>query len=256
MYYGSRTQFWILSIAGTPESGFLKFYDLKIYNPTDRIQIIETLISEIRPDIVVIDGIRDLVFDINSPEEATNSTGDLMRWAESNNCHIINILHQNKGNEHARGHLGSEMINKSESVLKVTQNEDKQIVLEPEFTRGLAFNAIAFERDGNGIPHLIENWKPENVTANGVKRVTPPYDVDPSTHKDIIRDTFNVNPEMIRNELEVSAKANISRWLSREIGIGKVREWIQHWEQFGHIKKTGTPGTRSAKYSINKTELN
>ena len=174
-----------------------------------------------------------------------------MRWAESFNCHIINILHQNKGNEHARGHLGTEMINKCESVLRVTQNDAKQIILEPEFTRGLAFNAIAFERDENGIPQLIKDWAPEQATASAAKRITPPYEVDPTVHTDIIRDTFSVSPEMLISQLNIAAKANISRWMSKDIGVAKTSEWINHWLQFGHIKLTGTPKTKSAKYSIN-----
>lgn len=256
LYYGSRTQFWILSIVGRPESEFLKFYDLKIYDPSERIMIIETLIAEIKPDIIVIDGIRDLVFDINSPEEATTSVGNLMRWAELHNCHILTIIHQNKGDGHARGHLGSELINKSESVLKVTQNDALEIVVEPEFTRGLPFNSIAFTRDDNGIPVLIENWAP--VTGpKTTGRIMGPSDTPPASHTAIVSDTFKLTPSMMRSELTIAAQANLKRWLDvTTFGMNRVSEWIHHWEQFGYIEVTGTRGTKAAKYSIKKNELN
>ena len=256
LYYGSRTQFWILSIAGCPESQFLKFYDLKIYDPSERIHIIETLIDELRPDIIVIDGIRDLVFDINSPQEATTSVGNLMRWAELHNCHIVNILHQNKGNEHARGHLGSEMINKSESVLKVTQNDAKEIILEPEFTRGLPFNSIAFTRDENGIPVLIENWITATEQRESI-RLEGPSDAPTESHWMILQDTFKVQANMIRSELIIAAGANLKRYLKRNtLGKDKVTEWIHHWEQFNYIEGAGTPRTKSYKYSLKGTGLN
>lgn len=256
LYYGSRTQHWILTIAGIPLSEFLKFYDLKIYPPSDRILIVQSLIREQKPDIVVIDGIRDLVLDINNPEEATNITGELMRWAELHSCHIVNIIHQNKGDGHARGHLGSELINKSECVLKVTQNDAMEIIVEPEFTRGLPFNPIAFTRDANGIPVLIENWVSvtESKTSN---RIKGPSDAPPDSHTAIVFDTFKVTPSMLRSELTIAAQANLKRWLNvTTFGMNRVSEWIHHWEQFGYITVTGTRGTKAAKYSINKNELN
>lgn len=254
LYYGSRTQFWILTIAGYPQSDYLKFYDLKIYNPSERILIIESLIAEFKPDIIVIDGIRDLVFDINSPEEATNMVGNLMRWAEVNNCHIVNIIHVNKGDGNARGHSGAELTNKSEVVLKVSQNEAKEIIVEPEYTRGLPFNSIAFTRDDNGIPVLIENWAPSSESRIKIKG---PSDTPPDSHTAIVKDTFDVNPSMIRKELIIAAQANLKRWLDRDVfGVNKASEWIHHWEQFGYIEVTGTRGTKAAKYSIKKNELN
>lgn len=256
LYYGSRTQFWILSIAGLPLSDFLKFYDIKIYHPSERILIVQALIEGLKPDIVVIDGIRDLVLDINSPEEATTITGDLMRWAELHSCHIVNIIHQNKGDGHARGHLGSELINKSECVLKVTQNDAMEIVVEPEFTRGLPFNSIAFTRDDNGLPVLIENWAP--VTGSKTTgRIMGPSDTPPESHIAIVSDTFKITPSMIRSELTIAAQANLKRWLNvTTFGMNRVSEWIHHWEQFGYIEVTGTRGTKAAKYSIKKNELN
>src|SRR5690606_7195451 len=102
------------------------FLDVKIYDPKKRIAITEAAIKQFDPDFIIIDGIRDLVFDINSPEEATIISGEMMRWAEIYDCHILTIIHENKGSGTARGHLGTEMQNKAEVVLKVFKNEEKQ----------------------------------------------------------------------------------------------------------------------------------
>lgn len=254
LYYSSRTQSWILRIACLSSCEGLRYYDLKVFDPTDRAGIIEALIKELRPDIVVIDGVRDLVFDINSPEEATNIVGLLMRLAEECNCHIVNILHLNKGNEQVRGHLGTELINKSESVLKVSTNDVKEIILEAEYTRNMEFAPIAFGRDEHGIPFLIEDWVNPN-TGGGIAKVkgTQPYDIAPETHLGILKDVFKVEPSMMRSQLVIAAQANIKRHLiKKEFGVNKANEWIQHWEQFNLIVVSGTRGTRAARYSINE----
>src|SRR5690606_29945484 len=119
----------------------------------------------------IIDGSRDLVFDINSPEESTIISGQFMRWAEVYDCHIMTVLHVNKGDGNARGHLGTELMNKSETVIKVDLNKDEggRIECTPEFTRSEPFSPFAFDRDDHGIPHIIEDF--ENITvSNNIKK--------------------------------------------------------------------------------------
>ena len=72
--------------------------------------------------LVVIDGIRDMVYDINSSSESTKVISLLMTWTGERNIHIHTILHQNKGDEHARGHIGTELSNKAETVLQVEKD--------------------------------------------------------------------------------------------------------------------------------------
>jgi hypothetical protein len=202
LYYGSRTQSWILSIAGLPTSKNLWFYDLKIHAPDIRIQIIESLMQSGEYDLVVIDGVRDLVFDINSPEEATNIATNLMRWAEVYNCHLLTILHQNKGNDHARGHLGSEMVNKAETVIKVSQTDNKEIMAEPEFTRGMPFEPFALSRDENGIPVLIDNWKQtsDNPTYPTRRKLEQPTEVPTVLHHAVLNKVFKNDAELKSGE--------------------------------------------------------
>ena len=188
-YYGSRTQSWVLHIAGMKTSGNLLFYDLKIHSPQQRIEMIELIIKELNPDLVIIDGVRDLVYDINSPEEATTKTGALMRWAEEFDVHIAVVLHQNKGNEHARGHLGTEMINKSETVIKIEQNEEKLIVCSPEYTRSKAFDVFAFNRDEHGIPYIVDGFAGAIAAQSGDAKKNKVNPWDPSYD--------SVYPEMV-----------------------------------------------------------
>ena len=65
----------ILKLAELPaneDCGRFYFLALRKFNPKERLAIIDDAISQIEGlGFVVIDGIRDLVYDINSPSEAT-----------------------------------------------------------------------------------------------------------------------------------------------------------------------------------------
>lgn len=237
LYYGSRTQHWVLSMSGLQGSDNLQFYDLKTFSPSKRVEMIELIIKEFKPDLVVVDGIRDLVFDINNPEEATIRTGDLMRWADQYDCHIMNILHQNKGNEHARGHLGTEMINKSETVIKVEQNEDKLIVCTPEFTRSEPFETFAFDRNEHGMPQLVEGFagKISTTVGKSAKRNIDPTDLAyASVHPDIIDKAFSKSEYLKYNDLVQNIKYYF-QLNGVEMGRNKAIEFVTHYMMMGII---------------------
>ena len=88
----------ILHLAGLPldrEPEHLHFSHLRaIADPEERRAIIRYAIYH-TPDVglVIIDGIRDLMHDINSSTEATKLVGDLMQWTGEQNIHIQTVLH-------------------------------------------------------------------------------------------------------------------------------------------------------------------
>lgn len=242
-YYASRTQSWVLKIAQILTSDYLKFYDLKIHNPTIRVQIIQLLIEELTPDIVVIDGIRDLVFDINNAEEATIITGSLMRWADLFNCHILSIIHQNKGNEHARGHLGTEMINKSETVIKVSRDEKNITICEPEFTRGEAFPIFAFDRDVYGLPVIINYQAKINGGESNAKK-TLPIDIGEETHIECLKKSFGSDIKLSYSELLPAISASFE-YFGMAMGVVKAKSFIQFYNQNGYLAKAEKTGSKT-----------
>ena len=117
----------ILRLAGLPidrEPEYLRFSHLRaIADPNERREIIRYAIYN-TPNVglVVIDGIRDLMLDINNSTEATKLVGDLMQWTSEQKIHIQTVLHLNKGDDNARGHIGTELNNKAETVLQITKD--------------------------------------------------------------------------------------------------------------------------------------
>ena len=111
----------ILRLAGLPEDknpDNLIMLALRKYAPPIRLAIVEQAIGTIpNLGLVIIDGIRDFLYDINSPSEATDIISRFMQWTDDRQIHIHTILHQNKNDENARGHIGTELNNKAETVM-------------------------------------------------------------------------------------------------------------------------------------------
>ena len=106
-------------------------------------------------DIVVIDGIADLQRNTNDLEESDALVAELMALSTQTNTHIICVLHTNPGSDKARGHLGSSLQRKAESVLFVHRAGDSSIV-EPQFCRNEPFERFAFTISEEGIPQLCD----------------------------------------------------------------------------------------------------
>lgn len=113
----------ILRLAGLPEErdpDNLVMLTLRKFPPDMRLAIVGHAIGTIpHLGLVIIDGIRDLLYDINSPKEATDIISRFMQWTDDRQIHIHTILHQNKNDENARGHIGTELNNKAETVMQI-----------------------------------------------------------------------------------------------------------------------------------------
>lgn len=253
LYYASRTQFWILSIAEMEKSEHLTVYDLKIHKPQDRIKIVQHVIETTKPDFVIIDGIRDLIYDINDPEQSTLIATDLMRWAEMNDCHILNIIHENKGTSHARGHLGTEMVNKSECVLNVIKNDEGQTVCEPEVTRGEGFDAFAFERDNIGRPVLV-SYQPEVKIGESNAKSIKPTDITHEDHIDLLKKAFIQHPEIAYSDLQVEITRVYLDAGVYAMGINKVKIFISWYVANGYLDKI-KEGTKTMYRRIDKQKV-
>lgn len=122
-----------------------------------RLNAVRTVIDEVRPDLCIIDGIRDLLIDFNDLKESANVVNELMKWSHLYNCGIITVIHQNKGDKNARGHCGAELVNKSETVLEVV-NTDGVATVSPAYSRNMPMQDFSF-RIIQGLPQLCTEPK-------------------------------------------------------------------------------------------------
>lgn len=155
----------ILNLAGLPLSKHpetIEFLSLRRHSPSVRLNIIEEAIYKSEGlGLVVIDGIRDLAYDINSSTEATDLISKLMRWTDERNIHIHTVLHQNKGDTNSRGHIGTELNNKAETILQVAKDitDPNVSIVSAVHIRTREFEKFAFTINKLGIPTLIDNYK-------------------------------------------------------------------------------------------------
>ena len=126
---------------------------LRELEPKERREALRDSILVRHPDIVVIDGIADLLYNTNDIEESDALIGELMALSTQYNCHIINVLHTNPGTDKARGHIGSSLQRKSETVLYVHKDDNVSIV-ECQFSRNEPFERFAFTVNNTGLPEI------------------------------------------------------------------------------------------------------
>jgi len=207
---------------------------LRKYTPNERLEIIEyALYNTENLGFVVIDGIRDLITSINDEEQSSMITSKLLKWSEELNIHIAVVLHTNKGDNNARGHVGSELTNKAESVISVSkdlQNPD-QMIVKPEYCRSKEFIPFGFKIDEYGIPYISDI--PLIEPPKG-KRALTPVDVPPETHSQVLDAVFRSKMEYKYSELQDQVKDYFMRY-GVTFGMSKSREFITFYINDGWI---------------------
>lgn len=113
-------------------------YNLRRDNWQDRLSWAELCIAQAKPDLVIFDGIRDVVGDINNYTEAQTVLDKLLSLASWSQACIVCVLHQNKSLEDKtlRGALGTELQNKSYETYECQKDSDtRMFTLQQTSTR-------------------------------------------------------------------------------------------------------------------------
>ena len=117
-------------------------------------------VEHYKPDLVILDGIRDLVSDINDGTVAQEMMEKLMKTAQKHNCCIVCVLHQNKSGDSRdpRGWLGTELLNKAYDVFATEKLIPQRIFkLEQLYTRKYDIEQqLYFTVDDEGLPCTTE----------------------------------------------------------------------------------------------------
>ena len=94
-----------------------------------RGKMVDVAIRAIQPDIAIIDGVKDLMTDINDAVQATLIMEKLMALAKEKNCCIVCVLHQNKSEQdrNMRGSIGTELTNKAFEVFQCECIEESDL---------------------------------------------------------------------------------------------------------------------------------
>lgn len=182
----------IYKLAGlkvTKDDKRIKFFGLREYTPTLRIALIDYALRKYEDvGLVIIDGLRDLMYDINNAKESTDVMTMLMAWTSRFDLHIHCVLHLNKNDSNTRGHIGTELENKAETVLIISKNKQDTSISEvkPMHTRDKEFTSFAFHIDDNALPVLEVGF---HVTV--VKQKDKPLtSLDDEIHQTVLEKIF------------------------------------------------------------------
>jgi hypothetical protein len=135
-----------------------------------RWYIIRAAIEELQPDIVFIDGLRDIIGDFNDNTQSASLVGDLMALAEEKHICIWGVLHMNPrpsndDESKMRGHLGTELGNKVTDTLVSIKKKDNNgrvlFTVKQMDARGKDLDDWQFEvtdaAGALGVPRIVGN---------------------------------------------------------------------------------------------------
>jgi hypothetical protein len=170
-YHSQRVFKRVVELVGV-NPDFYKPFSLRKLSANERLEFIDWLFNESmykgNIGLVSIDGVADLVNDVNDLEASNKVAQKLLEWSANENCHIITVLHRNFGTKKPTGHLGSAVLKKAETVIFVEKEGDMTIV-NPEYTRNQPFEPFAFEVGNDWLPRLVDYQKSDKPINNKSK---------------------------------------------------------------------------------------
>ncbi len=174
-YYAHRTFNRTRRLVGGKYDNYFPF-GLRKLSPEDRLKFIEDVLLKHgkETDLVFIDGLADLLNDVNDLAMSNEVTSKILKWTSEYNLHICAILHKNFNSSKPTGHVGSASLKKAETVIfvnKITNEQnvvtDKNFVkITCEYSRGISFEAFYMGINDMGLPFTIS----ENEYLNGNKQ--------------------------------------------------------------------------------------
>ena len=133
-------------------------FNIRTESWTERLPLLMAAIDLCHPDLVILDGVRDLVDDINNGQLAHEVTERLMKVAQQARCCIVCVIHQNKAAEDRtlRGSIGTELTNKAFEVYECEKLPSRTFVVTQKLTRKYDItDALYFTVDDRGLPRQV-----------------------------------------------------------------------------------------------------
>ena len=213
----------------------LMFWGLREYTPKLRIAVIDYALRKYdEVGLVIIDGLRDLMYDINNGKEATDVMTVLMAWTSVYELHIHTVLHLNKNDNNPRGHIGTELENKAETVLIISKNTMNNSVSEvkPMHMRDKEFTTFAFHIDDNKLPVLDSSMSVTVVKPREKSLVS----LDNEVHQEVLGKLFEENTPTKYNDL-VNVVAQAYEAAGYKRGLNGIKGLIKLLTSKGIIVK-------------------
>ena len=158
--------------------GWGEVFNVRCVEWKQRRALLTEAVRRCKPDLVIVDGIRDLVNDINDGVLAQEVMEELLHLATSQECCIVCVLHQNKSGEdhNLRGWIGTELMNKAFEVYACEKLMPQRIFkMEQTLTRKYDIGqTLYFEVGEDGLPKTHPQPLPVEGGEVGHQERLPP----------------------------------------------------------------------------------
>ena len=161
-FHAQKTFRRVLDMSPTEDVGCYHTFGLRTMSYKERLEFIEEYLYnhlEGKAGLVIIDGIADLVSDVNNLEESNLTVQKIMKWSQELDCHIVTVIHSNFGSDKPTGHLGSFLEKKTETQIQLEVNTVNKgsITVSCKRSRGFSFETFSFKVNQRGLPETEGN---------------------------------------------------------------------------------------------------
>ena len=171
--------------------------------------------------------------------EASNIASKLLKWTEEFNIHMVVVLHENPGSDKARGHIGTELTNKAETViaLEVDKSDDNISTVTAGFCRNKSFKPFAFEITDDGLPKIIEDYVIQSKSKKGFDVLT----LSQSDKFTLLQKVFKNGEGFQHGELTTQIKVVLDKKYQGTKGKGqsKIKQLITESKNDGWLIQDG-----------------
>ena len=148
-----------------------------------------------------------------------------MQWTGEQNIHIQTVFLLNKGDDNARGHIGTELNYKAKSVLLIARDNadaDRSIV-SPAIIRSKAFQPFAFRLSEDGgicLPKLDSDYTAQHPQVVAYQELS--YEV----HHQALQEAFGKDTELGYGDLLVRLSSAYSAETGHTYRQTKLKELL------------------------------
>jgi len=161
-YYSRLGADRICKMYGTPQSPVIPdnyiAINLREHNAKIRRDYLKWLFMESeyrnKLGVVSIDGYVDMLDNFNDLVESTEFTQSLMKYSTLSKAHITGVLHLNPGQDKARGHLGTILQQKCETVV-IIKDEGNFSSVTCQRGRGKKWDAFGISVNKDWLPYTL-----------------------------------------------------------------------------------------------------
>lgn len=154
-------------------------FSLRRDNWQDRWALVVTAIRQEKPDMVVLDGVRDMIGDINDYEQAQNMLDRLLQQASDTQACILCVLHENKAidDHNLRGAIGTELTNKAFEIYTCKKDPEQYFfqVAQTATRKNEIREKIYFTVGNDGLPVLYAHDTQAATAADSLPALQPYY---------------------------------------------------------------------------------